>query len=228
MKNGDVAIITSIYGDYDTLKPTVAQSRDVDWICVTDSELIYNDPERWNGWRIIFRPPPVGANSNMSAKRPKMLPWEFTQCRRSIWIDASFRVTSAEMAAQLMARAHPIAQFAHPDRDCVYEEGEFSRQMPKYAKLPIQQQMAAYRADGHPEHWGLWAAGIIARDHTDEVRALGSAWLSQCEYWGIQDQLSEAPCLRELGMRPVSIPGSVYANPWCEYMGSKRHLEAVK
>jgi hypothetical protein len=157
-----------------------------------------------------------------------MLPWEFTQCRRSIWIDASFDVSSPTMAADLMARAHPIAQFSHPDRDCVYEEGEFSLTMAKYSHLPILQQLAAYRADGHPVHWGLWAAGIIARDHTDQVREMGAAWLAQCEYWGIQDQISEAPVLRELGMRPVSIPGSVYANPWTKYMGSAKHLEATK
>lgn len=216
----DLAIITAIYGDYDTLKPTLAQSRDVDWICVTDRE------REAHGWRLIIKPSKLG--NNMAAKLPKMLPWEFTQCRRSIWIDASFDVSSPTMAADLMARAHPIAQFAHPDRDCVYEEGEFSRRMAKYEGLLISQQLESYRADGHPTHWGLWAAGIIAREHTDEVRRLGGAWIRQCEFWGCQDQISEAPCLRELHMRPVSIPGSIYANPWCEYMGSAKHLEAIK
>ncbi len=219
----DIAIITAIFGDYDSLKPTLPQTRAVDWICVTDNPELENEA---NGWRVIVKP--KASNPNLAAKRPKMLPWEFTQCRRSIWIDASFDVSSPTMAADLMARAHPIAQFAHPDRDCVYEEGEFSLTMAKYSHLPIRHQLAAYRADGHPEHWGLWAAGIIARDHTDQVRALGAAWLKQCEYWGIQDQIAQAPCLRELGMRPVSIPGSVYANPWCEYMGSAKHLEAAK
>ena len=218
----DIAIITAIYGDYDTLKPTLPQTADVDWICVTDRE------RPANGWRLIVRPAHETIGNNLAAKRPKMLPWEFTQCRRSIWIDASFEVTSPTMAADLIARAHPIAQFAHPDRDCVYEEGIFSAAMAKYSHLPIAQQLAAYRADGHPEHWGLWAAGIIARDHTDKVRELGAAWLAQCEFWGIQDQISEAPCLRELDMRPVSIPGSVYANPWCAYRGSARHLEVAK
>lgn len=218
----DIAIITSIYGDYDTLKPVLPQSREVDWICVTDRD------RESNGWRLIIRPKPPGVSDNLAAKAAKMQPWNFTQCRRSIWLDASFDVSSADMAAQLMARAHPIAQFAHPDRDCVYEEGEFSLTMAKYSHLPIRQQLACYRADGHPEHWGLWACGIIARDHTDSVRALGECWLKECAYWGIQDQISQAPMLRELNMRPVSIPGSVYANPWTEYMGSAKHLEVAK
>lgn len=214
----DIAVITAVYGDYDTLKEPVAQTRDVDWICVTDRE---REP---NGWRLIVRP--SGLSPSLAAKRPKMLPWEFTQCRRSIWIDASFAVSSPVMAEELMARAHPIAQFAHPDRDCVYEEGLFSAAMPKYANLPISQQLAAYRADGHPDHWGLWAAGIIAREHTDQVRKLGELWLEQCMFWGIQDQISQAPVLRSLDMRPVSIPGSVYANPWLRYQGSAKHQEA--
>lgn len=225
MSRGDIAVITAIYGDYDTLKPPMKQTRDVDWICVTDRE---REP---NGWRLIVRPAEDGygepCGNNIAAKKPKMLPWEFTQCRRSIWIDASFSVTSSLMAEDLMARAHPIAQFAHPDRDCVYEEGKFSKFMPKYAHLPIEEQLANYRADGHPEHWGLWAAGIIAREHTDAVRRLGIEWMHQCEYWGIQDQISQAPMLRELGMRPVSIPGGVYSNPWCQYMGSPKHQEVA-
>ncbi len=135
----DIAVITAIYGDYDTLKPTLKQTRDVDWICVTDNEMLA-DPLHSNGWRVILRPKDPGESDNMVAKLPKMLPWNFTQCRRSIWIDASFDISSPNMAAELMARAHPIAQFAHPDRDCVYEEGEFSRHMAKYEALPIRER----------------------------------------------------------------------------------------
>jgi hypothetical protein len=83
--------------------------------------------------------------------------------------------------------------------------------------------MATYRAWGHPEHWGLWATGLIARAHTDEVKKLGERWLQTCQEWSYQDQLSEAVHLRILGLRPRVFPGNHINNPWLEYHGSLRH-----
>lgn len=215
----DLAIITAIFGDYEDLKPPLAQvGVDVEWICVSDLSSV-----SLPGWRMVYEEStnkPV-----LNAKRPKCLPWEYTDAPASIWLDGSFRVTSPHMARSLLALANPIAQFRHPDRDCIYQEADVSQAMQRYAHLPIAEQMAAYRAYEHPERWGLWAAGVIVRLHTAAVRSLGGEWLAQCHHWGHQDQLSEAPCLRANKLRPVPIPGSVYENPWFAFEPSRRHLE---
>ena len=89
------------------------------------------------------------------------------------------------------ALAEPIAQFAHPWRDCIYAEAEASVSLPKYDGQPVTEQAACYRRLGHPEHWGLWASGLIARQHTPEVKAHGAAWTRETDMWTLQCQISE-------------------------------------
>lgn len=218
----DVAIITAITDGYDTLKPVLPQTGvDVEWICVTDGEPL-PDADVAAGWTMICQPR-HGRPANREAKQPKLRPWEYTSAPASIWVDASFRVVSNRFAAGALAYADPIAQFAHPWRDCLYEEAAHSALLPKYAGEPIIEQGAHYRVSGHPERWGLWAAGVIARRHTREVRALGEAWAREVSAWSFQDQVSEPFALRAVGLRPASLPGSHMANGWLKYEGSGRH-----
>lgn len=213
-----VALITAIYDGYDTLKPLVPQDVDVETICVTD------DPNlRSEQWAIVCEPRP-GVHPNLAAKRPKMLPWAYTDAEIIIWVDASIMVTSPGLA-RAMGDYLPLGQFAHPDRDCIYDEVAHSIPMPKYAGLPLRAQAEFYRAARHPDRWGLWATGLIARWRTPEIEAFGAAWLAECERWGFQDQVSEPPMLRAHGLAPVTIPGFVRAqqNPWVGYAASARH-----
>lgn len=223
-----VTILTAIFGDYEDLKPALPQDgADATFICVSD---MWKPGTVINGWRIAehigshqsFRPVP--ADPNMAAKSPKMNPTDYTNDEASIWVDASFRIKSRDMAKDLIARAHPIAQFLHPDRDCIYQEAAFSASMQRYARLPLMDQIASY-AGKHPQYWGLWAAGVIARVHTNPVLWMGRRWYKECETWGIQDQVSQAVALREEGIRPASLPGSLYSNKWLSFEPSPKHQE---
>lgn len=218
----DVAIITAITDGYDLLKPVLPQrGLDVDWVCFTDGEPL-PDADAMRGWTVICQPR-HGRPANREAKRPKLWPWEYTDAPASIWIDASFRVVSDWFAADALAYADPIAQFAHPWRNCLYEEAAASAVLPKYRGEPLFEQAAHYRARGHPEGWGLWAAGVIVRRHTDAVRQLGEAWAHEVAAWSFQDQVSQPYALRTVGLRPALLPGSHFANPWLNYEGSGRH-----
>lgn len=219
-----VTVITAIYGGYEELKPAMPQiGHDVDFLCLTD------DPELFaNGWQIATEDD-LPNDPNMAGKFPKCCPWAYCNpdVGASIWIDASFRITSRNMVADLIARAHPIAQFLHPDRDCIYEEARASMGLERYRDLPLQQQIDSYTTD-HPAHWGLWAAGVIARRHDAGVRRFGAEWIEECERWGVQDQVSEPFALRRNGLRPASLPNSLYSNPWLSFEPSKKHIEGRK
>lgn len=213
----DVAVITAIYGDYDSLKPVLGQDGlDVDWVLVTDAQ-VADLP----GWRVVVVPRP-GLHPNRAAKAPKFRPWEFTDAPASIWVDGSVSVTSPLFAAEALALADPVAQFLHPQRDCLYEEAALST-AGKYAGEPIEAQAAHYRELGHPEHWGLWAAGVIARQHTPAVMQLGYAWAAEVARWSFQDQVSEPYVLRNLGLRPASLTGGILGTPWLALHESARH-----
>jgi len=216
-----VAIITAIYDDYDTLKPFPGQEGvECAHICVTDKM-----QAEAHGWQIVVEPRPF-MHPNIAAKRPKTKPWNYTAAEVTIWLDASFAITSPHFArdmASLVRNSSPIAQFKHPWRDCVYDEAEASKALAKYQGLPIDQQMDWYRNQGHVAHWGLWATGIIVRSRDSLVAQHGEQWLLHCQEWGFQDQLSEAPLLNRFGLRAAEIPGTHLANEWLQYQGSGRH-----
>lgn len=214
----DVAIVTGIYGKYDTLNPIFPQKGlSVEWVLVTD-----NPPEDPKGWRVVFEPRP-GVHPNRAAKKPKLFPWLYSEAYASIWIDGGFRVQSADFAYEAIQYANPIAQFRHPWRDCIYQEAVCTRTINRYAPQAelIEEQAEFYKKNEHPEHWGLWATGIIARYHTPSVRALALSWMHDINEWSFQDQVSQAYSLRLAGLYPETFPGDYFSCPWIEYMGHR-------
>lgn len=213
-------LLTAIYDDYDLLKFTVPQSIECDWVCVTDNP---SWPTSYNGWSIVYEPR-YHVHPNRAAKTPKMLPWLYTDTPSSIWIDASFHVLSPTFAEEALSYANPIAQFTHPWRDCAYAEAEESILLTnKYGSQPLVDQIAHLRNEGHPEHWGLWATGVIARYHTPQVIKMGSDWLAETYMFSFQDQISHPDVCRRNGLRPTNFPGTYFDGPWVSYAGSGRH-----
>jgi hypothetical protein len=218
----NIAIITAIYDHYDSVKPILPQiDTDAEWVLVTGNEDTAKEAEEL-GWRAVVEPQP-DLHPNRAAKRPKLLPWKYTDASTSIWVDASFRVVSETFAADAMVYANPIAQFKHPWRDCLWDEAVASCGIPKYFNQPISRQALQYRSEGHPANWGLWASGIIARRHHPIIRMLGDEWKGQIDNWSFQDQISQPFVLRKLGLRPREFPGTHLANDWLVYEGSGRH-----
>lgn len=234
----NVAIITSITDGYDTLKKITPQfGLNVEWIAITDGT---EQAESGHGWEIQhFIPHDMGAQSieglrstppdethpNRLAKLAKCTPWRVTSAPYSIWLDASYRVTSGTFAFDALKCAHPIAQFVHPWRDCVYDEAAASAALTKYDDQweSIRSQSREYDAIGHPRNWGLWATGVIVRKHTPEVKEMGEQWLAEIRRHSYQDQVSEPVSLRLCDMRPSPLPGDHITNPWLKYEGSARH-----
>lgn len=210
----DIAIVTAVYDAYDTVKPVLPQAGvEVDWVLVTDQE-----PADAPGWRVVVEPrpdvPPVRA-----AKTPKFEPWKYTDAPASIWLDASFRITSPDFAVGALALAKPISQFTHPWRDCLFAEAAEIIALGMDPDGVAGWQTARYREAGHPEHWGLWASGVIARRHTAAVRRMGVAWAREVGAGSARDQVSEPFVLRETKLRPASLPGTHLANEWLTYEG---------
>jgi len=213
----NAALVTAVYDSYDSLKPFALQDVGVDAVCVTD------DPDlACEGWRVVYEPR-LGVHPNRAAKAPKMCPWRYTTADCSVWVDASFRISSPTFVRDALGFADPIAQFVHWDRDCIYEEVLASVPLVKYLGEPLEQQIRDYQSRGHPTHWGLWATGLIARRHTGPMMMFGQSWLSECEHWSYQDQVSQPVVFREMGLRPETIPGTYSQNPWIVYEGSGRH-----
>ncbi|WP_345633666.1 glycosyltransferase domain-containing protein [Streptomyces lacrimifluminis] len=221
----DVAMVSAVYDSYDELKPALPQAGvEVDWVFVTDDPVLGAKSSHL-GWRVAYEPRP-GVHPNRAAKHPKYEPWKYSTAPVSLWVDASFRIVSDRFAVEATAGLtdeEPIAQFQHPWRDCLFAEAKESAGLAKYAGEPVLKQAESYRAAGHPESWGLWATGVIARRHTEAVRKMGWLWLAETYRWSFQDQISQPFALREKGLRPQAFPGNHLATPWLAYEGSGRH-----
>ncbi len=177
-----LAAVCAIYGGYDLIPPVPEG--------VDDAVLITDVPVR-SGWRNVVEP--SGAHPRLAAKRPKARPDLYTDCEASLWMDGSVHVLDDRFVALVEEKLgrHELVIWGHPeDRDCLFEEARHCHEWPKYRDEPLLEQTAHYLSEGMPEHFGLWAAGTIARRHTDRMRALGDAWLAEMERWTIQDQVS--------------------------------------
>lgn len=199
-------VVTACYGGVDTtLRPQAPQDMPVDWVCFTDEPNLVAPPP----WRVVHSPARFD-HPCLAAKVHKATP--DVACTDVVWIDASMAITSPAFVREALAARHDgVATFAHPRRDCVYLEADASLgaegQGGKYASQPLLAQVARYRAEGHPEHGGLYACGVVAWDLTNPLAAeLGRQWLAECERWSWQDQLSFPVVCRRLGITPGVFP----------------------
>ena len=124
----------------------------------------------------------------------------------TIWVDASVTILRPDFEALALAElGDDDALFMrHPWRDCIYEEADasmISGLAAKYGGQFVAEQMEHYRAQGHPEHWGLVQSTVIVRRNNDRVRALDEAWWAEITEWSIQDQLSLPYVLRTADLR---------------------------
>lgn len=210
-----ITVITSIMGGYDTLKPQPKQSIDVDFLCITDSKQVESD----GTWKVHYQPPNPLLHPRFTAKVPKCVPWLWAgRDGMIIWMDGSFVLKDEHAVAALLevtiASAElDVWQFAHPGRDCIYDEATFSSPLPKYVQQPILQQSAAYAESSHPTNWGLWATGFIVYPQWSYlVQERGMRWLTEQITWTNQDQISQPHVWRLYGSMPRALPGGLIVN----------------
>lgn len=220
-----VCIYTSICGGYDDLKPQPEQTLPCDFVCFTD------EPDRMSAspWLVVPMPLDPKATPRFRAKLPKVRPhaafatiaaasghrtdYDFT-----IWIDGSIQILRAEFAERLIAAAAEpgIALVVHPYRDCIYDEAPASLAPPtahKYVGMRLLDQVERYRAGGYPEHNGLYALGVIARNMRNPVvRAVDEAWWDEIVRWSVRDQLSLPYALWKRGGRCATLELNVWRN----------------
>ena len=141
-------------------------------------------------------PVPAETQNRLDAKWWKLNPDEALPGEDvTIWIDASVTILRADFADLCLAElGDDDALFMrHPWRDCIYTEAAASL-VPgldsKYGRQFLPEQMDHYRAQGHPEGWGLIQSTVLVRRDNDRVRELNDRWWAEIVQWSIQDQLS--------------------------------------
>lgn len=212
------ALITAVYGGYDPIRTLPADHGFDEAICVTDGLTDVGE-----GWTVIIEP--RDEHPRLAAKRPKMLPWLFTDCEQAVWLDGSFEIASPTFST--WAKNHLLHNdfvvWAHPEnRVDIRQEAEVCWYWAKYLDYPIREQVAAYAADGMPENWGLFACGTLGWRFTDQTRALGENWYQEQVRWSIQDQISLPYLLWRDGIRFGVWQANEYDNPYLRLRWDER------
>jgi len=182
-----VGVITAIFGGYDTLMELPANHGFDQSLCYTDNPKVVSKT-----WKVI-QEPRLCLTPMLAAKQMKMLPHLYLGTEKSLWIDGAYQIRSPiikTLVLKYLSKGDWVCR-KHPHRDCLYDEGIFSTNLPRYAKHPIHAQLEHYRSQGVPCHFGLWSCGFIGRNHTKENAEFGTRWLLENMAWSseVNDQI---------------------------------------
>ena len=201
-----VAVVSAVFGRYD--EPVfVEQTVPCEYVLVTDGQCLV--PKGWDVQVVN----PGKLEPRLAAKFAKCAPWRFVDADVYVWLDGSI-VPEAHLVESFLDCLvdQDVAFYSHPHRNSISSEVQKTTELNKYPGQPTREQVEHYLASGHPDEWGLWAAGIYVWRDTLAVRQMGERWLAEICRWSLQDQLSLPVVLREVGLWPAPLPGSLLSN----------------
>lgn len=211
-RNGKIAVVTAITGGKDVPLPVKPKCSSAEYILYTDKV----KKDYFNlGWDRVFKIPTF---SNLTrphrrnAKLPKVMPFLWLDgYQYVIWQDGGhmLQVDARDLIEEyLLDASKEIVAFQHgkkfngEDHDCIYKEAKNIKRI-GFLKDPavIDEQVAAYRAEGFPPDFGLscnfgmlWRNGIASH-------YLSLAWWEQICRYSSRDQMSLFYCLWKLGIK---------------------------
>lgn len=183
-----IVVYTAIFGDYDTLKHPNYKIADADFVCFTDKDIT-------SDFYKIIRVNPKEKNPKLDSGYYKLLPHKFfSHYQYSIWVDGSMQLkfTSAQsLIEKYLTNRVNYATFVHPERDCIYDEANECIKLKRANREIVEKQIAGYKKDGFPKHFGLTANGIIIRKHNEpNVIKVCEDWWKEVSEKSERDQLS--------------------------------------
>ena len=190
IKNNDVmydkckiAIYTAVIGDYDNIQRHLISFDNVDYILFVDNKEKYKDCDSRYDVRQI--PSEILEKGQINANRYlKFHPYEFLNgYDYAIYLDGNVRIISdIRSFINYCSPLTGIAMHAHRNRDCIYDEAEVCVFYRKGIPDKIKKQMARYKSEGFPKHFGMNEATIIVSDlRNDVARRLLNIWWFEFE-----------------------------------------------
>ena len=214
-----LVVYTAIFGSIpDRLRPPARFRTDprVRFVCFTDRGEAVGSSHPWE-----IRPAQwVHADPRRTARYHKILSHVvFPEADYTLWLDGNVRLIGDPWRP---IRRHledgiEIATFKHPHRNSVYEELDACVRLDKDDVDLMRAQVGRYRALGYPSGSGLAETRVVARRHSEPVRAFNQAWWSEIENGSLRDQLSFNFVLWRLGQRYAALEGRSERSPYVRY-----------
>jgi hypothetical protein len=193
----DIVVYTAVFGGYDRLKPARYPS-----VCITDFQ------QGALGWQ--YRGLLMGgtnkAKSFWAKSHPHIL---FPDAKYSIFHDGNVEmlISPRQLISETL-KNNDIAVHIHPQRKCIYKEGEACVRLKRASRRDVDAQMEYLRRNGYPENNGLVDTVVLIRRHTPEIAELNECWWSEFERSPAKrDQLSFNFVCWKLGVDYYKIKG---------------------
>lgn len=218
-----IVVYTAIFSEqaeqYDVLRPVTVRSS-AEFLAFTDTDI------EVEGWSVLKRG--TFLQPRRAARWHKCLPHVVlsSEVDYSVWMDGSLglRVSPEQLIDEWMGK-HDIVSFAHPVRDCAYDEAGAVIKKAKAPAWAVLAQMEQYKKDGFPRHMGLLGTCLVIRKHTYQMKQFNQLWWEQIDRHTVRDQLSVNYCLWRLGLECYAIPERAWRHPYFSFVQHQRREE---
>lgn len=182
-----IVVYTAIFNNYDWLKEPVVVSKNIDYVCFTDSDQLKSGV-----WKIIVMKDENLSPSLLNRKIKLLYPFTyFRDYDYSLYVDGSVMMKGDvyDFLCKYIEKKPLMKNFKHPNNDCIFVEMERCIKQGRGNAEKLRQQFEIYKSNGMPEHFGMSDNKIILRKRCDIVQSWMEEWYRNvCDYSG-RDQV---------------------------------------
>lgn len=186
----EIAVYTSIFGNYDHLIEPLYESKYCDYFAITDQEV--SNSSVWKKLDCSGIDGFDKLDDYHKAKFCKMFPHIlFPKYKYSIWVDGNVQIVADMMPLIDRMNNAAMATFENPRHNCIYTEARYNICQNNARVGELENQIQIYKQDGFPVQFGMREFSIIARKNQDvEMQHLMKLWWEQVSKYTMRDQIS--------------------------------------
>lgn len=180
-------VYTVVTGKNYELREPKRVNKDWDYICFS------NTNRKSKHWRIVKVEEDL-PDSILSRKVKLLNDFFLPGYDLSVYIDSKFtvKVDLDDFVKRYKSKSN-IFFMTHNKRSCLYDEADFCIKNGIGDSSKIAQQIGRYKSEGCPTGIGLFAGGIIIRDHNIESqKGFLEEWFDEIQKGSCRDQISLA------------------------------------
>jgi hypothetical protein len=187
-------VYTCVTGGYDHVPNHYYIDMNWDYIYYTDdADLLRGKPhvKCWEIRPLVFSELDNVRNSRWHKINPHLV-FKHDEYDVCLWVDGNITIKSREFFKQIASCSDALlASAVHPTRSCLYDELSACIDEKKDDIDLMKQQIKLIRAEGMPEHMGLYESNVLYRHHKEStVISAMDEWWHWVSHYSRRDQLS--------------------------------------
>ncbi len=188
--DGKIAVYTCIIGPYDSIIEPVYLEPGIDYFIYTDQDVpdnsawIKRDVRKIDNYNMLS---PAKMNRKIKIlQTEELLSYDYT-----VYVDGNIEIVSGITPLIQMMNGKELGVHYHRSRDCIYDEVVAVKHLKHITSEEMDNQLAQYKQEGFPRHFGLYENSILIRNNRiEETQLLMNDWWDEYTKHPTRDQLS--------------------------------------